>query len=207
MYCFTNIIIFMYTILTKTCKILHYWNHNVCMLIVIYLLLHVLKKFWCQLPADGKIVLKHGGAMLNIVGINHRLVHWYTLVLHKFFNFVTVQCALRVRSHDRDWKSKVRKKGKQGRTTGMQMSSGGRNTTNDNCESNLPWIQKNLWQQIIYWGDHRLCEHKAYMSCLKNGKNNLEYAQVDHFTLVNNFELFSGNMDENSFSFFSLSLF
>jgi hypothetical protein len=29
------------------------------------------------------------------------------------------------------------KKGKQRRTTGMQMPSGGRNTTNDKCEGNL----------------------------------------------------------------------
>ena len=52
-YCFTGII-FIYIILTKTCKILRYWYHNISMFIWSILLLYVLKQFWCQLPEDGE---------------------------------------------------------------------------------------------------------------------------------------------------------
>jgi hypothetical protein len=57
-----------YIILIKTYEILHYWYHNICMLIVTcFFLLYVLKKFWCQRPEEGDIITpKHTEAMQTI---------------------------------------------------------------------------------------------------------------------------------------------
>jgi hypothetical protein len=54
----------MYIILTKTCKILHYWFHNTHAFIVVFLFLYVVKKYFCQIPENDEIIAqKHVGTM------------------------------------------------------------------------------------------------------------------------------------------------
>jgi hypothetical protein len=65
----------MYITLTKTCKILHYWFHNMCMFIGPILLQCVLKKCWCYLPEDGETIApKHEEATWKII---------YFIIKHK----------------------------------------------------------------------------------------------------------------------------
>jgi hypothetical protein len=77
-------VIFMYVHLTKTCKILRYWCHNIYMIIVTYLIALCFKNIWCQLPEDGDIIVpKHVEAMEKTVHLNYRIV--LLLVLQELF--------------------------------------------------------------------------------------------------------------------------
>lgn len=61
--------------------------------------------------------------------------------------------ALRVKVNDRDQNWKARKKeGKKGEGKRDASAISREERHYGTCDGDLPWIRKDLWQQILYWG-------------------------------------------------------
>ena len=73
-----------------------------------------------------------------------------------------------------------------------------RNATYSMCEGDLPWNHKNLWQHVIYWGSKGLQRIKNIFDAWKTARTTYSKHKMVIFILVNNFQLFSDNMDEIS---------
>jgi len=97
--------------------------------------------------------------------------------------------------------SKEERKGKRGRVRGEQNAIWGRNATYSICEGDLPWIHKNLWQHVVYWGSNGLQKIKHVLHIWKLARTTYSMYKLVIFTLVNNIQLFTDNMDEISYIF------
>lgn len=138
---------------------------------------------------------------LNITALWRMKIGFWMARKHQFCD-----CSVYIQGHCQWQAPKVNGKEEwkgEGRVRGKQNAIWGRNATYSMCEGDLPWIHKNLWQPIICWGSKGLQRIKHIFHTWKTATTGYSIYKLVIFTLVNNFQLISDNMDELSCTFTS----